>query len=254
MKGKITLITSILLLGVCTSLSAQNTTVKEIINEKYYSEVLKSKKIISTSFDEKPQLNLLPKSEKSNLIKNRLIKKEPKNIFYTYETLYFIPKEITVQKAGELARSISKMEGIKYYSTTKKKDLVLYKNAFTVENASSKIKIADKISGSSDGKTIYALLDDNSFGQTHYKISYSQSEQELLASFINSDDIGIGPIRAIMPEKLIINLLVIPCKEGIVVYLCADLESKKLPGIKAQITDSISSRIDAISKWFISLV
>jgi hypothetical protein len=65
---------------------------------------------------------------------------------------------------------------------------------------------------------------------------------------------GLGPIRAIMQEKLIINLLVIPCNDGIIVYLCADLESKNLPGVKAKITDSISARIDAISKWFISLV
>ena len=246
-----------LLFGVCTNLFGQNnisTNAKDIVGEKNYNQLVKEGKIVSTSFDEKPQLKLLPLSEKSNLIKNKLIKKEQKNFFYTYETLYFIPKQITVQKAGELARSISKMEGIKYYSNTKKKEVVLYKKAYTVEDASSKTKIADKTSGSADGKYIYALLDDNSFGQIRYKISYSQSEQELLTSFVNSDDIGIGPIRAIMPEKLIINLLVIPCKEGIVVYLCADLESKNLPGVKAKITDSISSRIDAISKWFISLV
>lgn len=221
---------------------------------KNYSQLIKEGKILSTSFDEKPQLKLLPQSEKSNLIKNRLIKKEQKNFYYTYESLYFIPKQITVQKAGELARSISKMQGIKYYSNTKKKELILYKKAYTVENASSKTPVTDKTSGTADGKNIYALLDDNSFGPTCYKISYSQSEQELLASFINCDDIGLGPIRAIMPEKLIINLLVIPCKEGIIVYLCADLESKNLPGVKSKITDSISSRIDAISKWFISLV
>ena len=132
--------------------------------------------------------------------------------------------------------------------------MVLYKKAFTIENASSKNPVADKTAGSADGKTLYCLLDDNSFGDTRYKISYKQTDQELLTYFTNVDDMGLGPIRAIMQEKLIINLLVIPCNDGIIVYLCADLESKNLPGVKAKITDSISARIDAISKWFISLV
>ena len=241
---------------LCGGLACAETELKsaEQLVGKNYAQLVKNGKILSTSFDEKPQLSLLPQSENAAFIKNNLIKKEPKNFYYTYETLYFIPKTITVQKAGELARSISKMEGIKYYSNTKKKETVLYKKAFTIEGPSSKTPVADKTAGNANGKTLYCLLEDNSFGDTRYKVSYKQSEQELLTYFTNVDDMGLGPIRAIMEEKLIINLLVIPCSDGIIVYLCADLESKNLPGVKAKITESISARIDAISKWFISLV
>lgn len=246
-----------LFLGVCTNLFGQNNiaaTAKDIVGEKNYNQLVKTGKILSTSYEKNPTLSLLPKSQNAQFIKNNLIKKQDKTFYYTYESLYFIPKSLTVQKAGELARSISKMQGIQYYSSTKKKNMVLYKKAFTIENASSKNPVADKTAGSADGKTLYCLLDDNSFGDTRYKISYKQTDQELLTYFTNVDDMGLGPIRAIMQEKLIINLLVIPCNDGIIVYLCADLESKNLPGVKAKITDSISARIDAISKWFISLV
>ena len=259
MNLKKNLILTAAFLACGTLLSAQTQSNKELksaeqIVGKNYAKLVKDGKIISTSFEKNPQLNLIPQSENSTFVKNNLIKKQDKNFYYTYETLYFIPNTITVQKAGELARSISKMEGIKYYSNTKKKDMVLYKTAYTIADANSKTPVADKTSGSADGKVLYGLLDDNSFGETRYKISYKQSEQELLASFTNEDDMGLGPVRAIMSEKLIIYLMVIPCKEGIIVYLCADLESKNLPGVKSTITDSISARIDAISKWFISLV
>ena len=118
---------------LCGGLAFAETELKsaEQLVGKNYAQLVKNGKILSTSFDEKPQLSLLPQSENAAFIKNNLIKKEPKNFYYTYETLYFIPKTITVQKAGELARSISKMEGIKYYSNTKKKETVLYKKAFT---------------------------------------------------------------------------------------------------------------------------
>lgn len=250
---KICLITAALFIGGLASANTELKSIEQIV-EKNSTRLMKDGKIIATSFEETPVLSLIPQSQNNSVIKSSLIKKEKKNFYFTYEALYFIPKTITVQKAGELARSISKMQGINYYSNTKKKEVVLYKQAFTVADASSKKPLADKTTGSADGKTIYALLDDNSFGETRYKISYKQSEQELLASFVNCDDMGLGPIRAIMPEKLIINLQVIPCEEGIVVYLCADLESKNLPGVKAKITDSITARIEAISKWFISLV
>ena len=97
-------------------------------------------------------------------------------------------------------------------------------------------------------------MDDNSFGETRYKLVYRQSETELLTCFKTTDDMGLGLIRAIEPGNLCISLLVQPCEDGIVVYLCADLDSKNMPGIKAKITESITARMDAISRWFISLI
>ena len=63
---------------------------------------------------------------------------------------------------------------------------------------------------------------------------------------------GIGPFKAIYPDKMIINILVIDCGDDLLLYLNTDLDSVKYPGIKGQITDSMSSRMDAVYKWFIT--
>ena len=60
--------------------------------------------------------------------------------------------------------------------------------------------------------------------------------------------------KAIKPGDLTISMLIIPCEKGTVVYLCADLDSKNMPGIKGLITDSITARMEAISRWFISMI
>ncbi len=219
-----------------------------------YDSLVKKGKLVATSFEGDGKLSLLPQTRYAAEIKQNLVQKQNKDFYFTYEALYYIPKKITVQKASELARTISKLEGITYYSNTKKKDTVLYKKAFRIENENSKKPVADKNTGNADGQVQYCLLDDNSFGETRYKLVYRQSDTELLTSFKTTDDMSLGLIRAIDPGNLCISLLVQPCEDGIVVYLCADLDSKNMPGIKAKITESITARMDAISSWFISLI
>ena len=93
---------------------------------------------------------------------------------------------------------------------------------------------------------------DNSFGPNRYKLCYFQNENQLLAQFNLVDVMGLGPFKAIYPGKFINNILVIDCGEDFLLYLCTDLDSVKFPGIKGQIVDSMTSRMDAIYKWFIT--
>lgn len=244
-------------LCVCGSvLTAQqmNKSAKEIVGEKNYTRLLNEGKIVVSREDGSSNLELLPQSEYASKIKSNLVKKQDKHFYYTYEVVYFLQKQITVQKASEIARTISKMQGITYYSNTRKKETVLYKKACMIQNENTNQPIADKNTGNADGMILYCLMDDASFGETRYRLNYSQSNDELLTVFTNIDDMGLGPFRAIMPDSLVINLLIEPCSDGVVVYLCADLDAKKLPGVKAKITESMSARVEAISKWFISMM
>lgn len=246
-----------LLLGVCTNSFAQNKTsgmAKDIVPEEYYSQLKKDGKIVVTHEDQNPNLDLIPKSQYASKIRSNLVNKQAKHFYYTYEALYYVPQTITVQKASEIARSISKMVTIDYYSNTRRKITKLYKKAGMVESENSSKIIGDYNYGNCDGKTCYCLMDDASFGVTHYRLDYSQSENELLTVFTNTDDMGLGPIRAIMPKDLVINLLIQECDDGMVVYLCADLDSKKMPGVRGKITESMTARMDAISGWFVDMM
>lgn len=246
-----------LLLGVCTNAFGQNKTsgtAKDIVPEVYYSQLIKDGKIVITHEDGKGNLKLIPKSQYAGKIRSNLVKKQPKHFYYTYEALYYIPQRMTVQKASEIARSISKMVTIDYYSNTRRKITKLYKKAGMVEAENSSKIIADYNYGNCDGKTSYCLMDDASFGVTHYRLDYKQAESELLTVFTNTDDMGLGPIRAIMPKDLVINLLIQECDDGMIVYLCADLDSKKMPGVRGKITESMTARMDAISGWFVDMM
>ena len=236
---------------------AQNKTsgkVADIVNSKYLSQLKKEGKIVITHEDQVVNLELMPKTDYAANIKNNLINKQPKHFYYTYEALYYVPETITVQKASEIARSISKMTTIQYYSNTRRKITDLYKKAYMTQGENSNVAISDVNYGNCNGKTFHCLMDDASFGVTHYKLDFIQSENEFLQVFRNTDVMGLGPIKAIEPKDLVINLLIQECDDGMVVYLCADLDSKKMPGVRAKITESMTARMDAISSWFVTMM
>jgi len=243
---------------------AENAKVKEIVNSKYYNELISKGVVIQTRDDGSSEFLLMPQSYYSSTINKSKVEKTPKNYPFTYESLYCLSKKslletskskattIDINDLARVVRSVSKMEGMMYYSTTKKKDLVLYEKCYMVDGENSDKKIADVNTGNADGQVSYCVQDDNSFGVNHYKLFYYQHENQLLCQFNITDVMGLGPFKAIYPGKMVINILLEDCGDDVLLYLTTDIDSVKFPGIKAQITDSMTSRMDAIYKWFIT--
>lgn len=270
MRNKLTFVRKIftvLLAGAVftgTCFAGENAKAKELVNPKYYSELVKNGTVSEYRDDGTKGFFLLPESVYTSKINDSVIEKDPKNYPYTYEGLYLLNKKdllakgssgkstITIDDVSVVVRSISKMEGMTYYSTTKKKECVLYEKTYMIAGPGDKTKVADQNTGNADGQVSYCLQDDNSFGVNTYKLSYFQTGDTLLCNFSILDKMGLGPFKAIYPGKMMINILVIDCGEDLLLYLCTDLDSVKFPGIKGQITDSMSSRMDAVYKWFIT--
>ena len=244
--------------------AGENAKVKELVSAQYYDKLI-SKGTVSEYRDNGAKgFKLLPKSIYASKINESQIEKEEKNYPYTYEGLYILSKKdllakgksgkstITIDDVSVVVRSVSKMQGMTYYSSTKNKECVLYDKAYMIAGPGKKTKIEDQNTGNADGQVSYCLQDDNSFGVNTYKLSYFQKDDSLLCRFEILDKMGLGPFNAIYPGKMVINILVTDCGDDLLLYLNTDLDSIKFPGIKGQITDSMSSRMDAVYKWFIT--
>ena len=246
--------------GVC--FARENAKVKELVASQYYDKLV-SKGVVSQYRDDGSKgFKLLPKTFYAAKINESQIEKDPKNFPYTYEGLYLLSKKdllakgksgkstITIDDVSVVVRSVSKMQGMTYYSSTKKKEAVLYDKVYMIAGPGKKTKIDDQNKGNADGQVSYCLQDDASFGVNTYKLSYFQKDDSLLCRFDIMDKMGLGPFNAIYPGKMVINILVIDCGDDLLLYLNTDLDSVKFPGIKGQITDSMSTRMDAVYKWF----
>ena len=254
------LLTGALLGGYC--LAAENAKVKELVAARYY-DTLAAKGVVSEYRDDGARgFRLLPKTVFESKINESMVAKDPKNYPYTYEGLYLLSKKeilaksgsskstITIDDVSVVVRSVSKMQGMTYYSSTKKKECVLYDKAYMIKGEGNKTKVPDQNTGNANGQVSYCLQDDNSFGVNTYRLSYFQQNDSLLCRFDILDKMGLGPFNAIYPGKMVINILVIDCGDDLLLYLNTDLDSVKFPGIKGQITESMSARMEAVYKWF----
>jgi len=247
-----------------STLFAENSKIKGMVKAEQYQKLLEKSYISDSRDNGSMELTLLPDTVYSDKVKASMIEKGDKNYPFTYEGLYLLNKqwllensnstksEITIEDVSRITRSVSKMQGMKYYSTTKKKECVLYEKTYMVDKENGKTAIPDQNTGNADGQISYCMQDDNSFGVNHYMLKYFQSEDSMMAQFNITDTMGLGPFKAIYPGKMVINIVVVDCGEDLLLYMNTDLDSVKFPGIKAQITDSMTSRMDAVYKWFIT--
>ncbi len=230
---------------------------KDLVSESIYNE-LKSKSEIKTNrFNpEKKDYILLPKTELSKNIENAWNNEE--NPIFIGECLYLLPKTqlnssnpdvVNIENTSKLIRSVSKMAGMEYFSDKKMK--VLYKNPYTVKSATDKTRVPDDTSGSADGKELFCVLDDNSFGKTYYKLNYFESQKEVGANFCNISPISVGPIKAVVEDNLKISLLFIDCEDEFMVYLLVQSKFPNIEFLQKTMEESFTRRLDAIYNWFL---
>ena len=247
-------------------LFAQDVDIKAMVPPKYYDKLMSEGKVLFSS-DGSKGFQLLPNTYYTAQIRDSEVTKEDKNFPFVYEGLYYLSKKdilktsnsskstITIDDVARVCRSVSKMEGMEYYSHRRKDYEILYEEAYMIrEEDLDKRKpeaIPDLNYGSADGQVSYCLQKDSSFGRNKYKLSYHQKDNELYTQFVLMDKMGAGPFNALYPGKMKINLLVVDCGDNLLLYLCTDVDSKKFPGIEGMIVDSMTARMEAVYNWFL---
>ena len=186
-------------------------------------------------------------SEKPRLTTEKLFYVEKKSLGLENEQL----SSINTAKVSKIIRSISTMKGTEYYSNRHKKWETLYHDAYLVKSPSQKTKIEDDTEGSAEGKTLYCMQDDNSFGECYYKLDYHERENEVSVCFDNFEPLKFGIITAAKAHNVKINLVVVDEGEYFLVYLIAQAYYPRVSLLEEKMIDSFNARVDSIYKWFV---
>ena len=129
---------------------------------------------------------------------------------------------------------------------------VLYKEAYCIKGPKDRTRVPDDLSGSADGKVLYCLQNDNSFGKINYKIEYHQNNQELSAIFSNTTGLFVGPVKGISEDNLKISVVTVDCDSEMMVYLLVKANFPSVGFLEDTMKQSLSTRLDALYKWMIS--
>lgn len=167
------------------------------------------------------------------------------------EMLYEIPVgNGDISDISKILRSFSSMEGIEYYSNSRQKYDVLYKECYTISDLKTQSKVPDNQEKNADGLKLYMFQEDNSFGKTPYEVTYWQTENEVAMNAVNMGPLYVKFIKAVKPENVCITLHVKKDESKIFVYILAQADFASIPMVDEKIKDSLTARIEALFSWF----
>lgn len=151
------------------------------------------------------------------------------------------------------ALAISTLEGIQYYSTSRKTMRTFYETSSVVDNPEKKNPLPDPTYFVPPRElTLYARQKDGTFGDNIYKYTYYTEKNYLLFIQENLTTMTAGIIPAVGKNKLHSLVAVIDADEYLLIYVSSMADVASIPGIAQRVGNSFSTRADAIMNWFTS--
>ncbi len=261
-EKKVKLFLSFSVLFFMSLLSAEPYVLQNILNEATIKELSEKGEIKHTLEKGETELTLMPATE---FVKAKIVfqgGKDEEEPSYASEALYFIKKSELAEKSGKeisnisiaevsiILRSISKMKGMQYWSNSRQKWDTLYKESYLIADPDSKEAIPDKTEGLADNLQLYCFQHEHAFGDSKYVLNYSQTENEVSVRFQNIESLKYKIFRAVKKGNMNINVIVTDCGDSFLVYMAIQAKIARFSILEQRMEKSLSSRLDAIYKWF----
>ncbi|MGB4270126.1 MAG: DUF6675 family protein [Spirochaetota bacterium] len=150
-----------------------------------------------------------------------------------------------------ILHSVSSMQGIKYYSQTRKKLRILFHKSYVIHYPSLKQLYNPIIKHLQQAYTFYTLQEDKTFGKVVYQYTIYQMPEFILLKTENVNSIKYSMMPVVDKRKFKLFLFILDKGEDIALYCLYSIDvigDKALPLQKVR--DSLFHRSDAIIQWF----
>ena len=223
--------------------------------------LLKEGQLQRSSFDNKGDVSCeyLPKGPLADAVKDYW---SDDSSDYMREVLFLYKKSpsaaaLSLEENGKIieriVKSVSRLEGTTYFSSSRQEERLLYKRAFCISDAESKTPIPDPIDAETDGLSVLVVLEDLTFGENVYNYSFSKSDVQTAFFFVNETPFKYAGITGIKPGELKSVLLAEDLGDEMLIYGVVRANYLSFPGVKKRMEASISTRMDAMYEWFVNL-
>jgi hypothetical protein len=149
--------------------------------------------------------------------------------------------------------STSSLQGIEYYSASRKKMRTFYSESWRIDGPETKQRLPDATVAPGPlpaAETFFAYQRDLTFGPNLYRCSYRSYPEAVSLESINLTSLTYLGIPVMAPDGLRIRLLIVQGEEGILFYVVNSADVPSLPIIRAKVEESITNRTEALFKWF----
>ena len=225
-----------------------------VIGYSILPETILSKKHFVKTTEE---LTLTPTPEiKSYITKNTSITKNNITLeaYYTFKKPQSIKSTITNAdklRIINILHSVSSMQGIQYYSQTRKQLRILFDKSYIIDYPSLNRLQDPIIKNLQPIYSFYALQQDTTFGEVVYYYTIAQLPEFIVLKTENVNSIKYAMMPVVDKRKFKFFLFIIDKGEDIALYCLYSIDvigDKALP--LQNVKDSLYHRSDAIIAWF----
>jgi hypothetical protein len=181
------------------------------------------------------------------------------------ETAFILPRRAPAGSAAReaeltsiygLMRSIGTLEGIEYYSASRKKMRTFYVESYLIDDPGARKRLPDPAPPAAGAlprvESLFAFQRDLSFGANVYRYDFESAPGAVCVTATNLTRMSYSLVPVMAPEALKTRLLVVQAEDAIVFYAASGAAA---PGVfKGKLEDSFSNRAEALFKWFTSRV
>ena len=154
-------------------------------------------------------------------------------------------------KIYNILRSISTMEGIKYYSASRKRMRTLFAQSYAIDGPDKQERVPDpKVEEIPAYSRLYIFQKDLTFGANMYRSEYRYSGQYFLLTNRNTTTMRYFLLPMVKPEQSVTYILLIPAGKEILFYGAAGAHTMSFFGLERTREDSFYNRLKAIYGWF----
>jgi hypothetical protein len=154
-------------------------------------------------------------------------------------------------KIYNILRSISTMEGIEYYSASRKRMRTLFAQSYVIDEPDKQERIPDPVvTAIPTHSRLYILQEDLTFGENVYFSEYRYSGQYFLLTNRNMTTMRYFLLPMVKPEQSVTYVILIPAGKEILFYGAAGAHTVSFFGLQRRREDSFYNRLKAIYGWF----
>lgn len=155
------------------------------------------------------------------------------------------------QRVYQALRSIHGLEGMEYYSASRKAMRTFYDKSYAIDGPKTKNRVPDPGLGPVPAsERIFALQRDLTFGENVYRYEYGAAPKALWFEQTNLTTMSYGILPLVGPEKLRTILVVADTDAYLLLYAVVAANPPAIPGVQGKMKDSFSNRSDALYRWF----
>ncbi|MCF6334599.1 MAG: hypothetical protein L3J12_02525 [Spirochaetales bacterium] len=181
------------------------------------------------------------------------------NITIGVESLYLIKysdfpdiRNISLPDIYNTLLSVKTMKGIEYYSKSRQKMRTLFTESYEILNLQNLSPVEDPVFTAIPGYLKrYLLQTDKTFGENIYKTVYRFDGSVIWVNMINTTKMKYKFIQMVKPEKMSVNLFILPTDDGLLFYGVTAAETASFLGLEKTKKESFYNRIKAMYNWFL---